>query len=625
MRKNYFFSVLLMLCMTAFVAKADYTVKVNIDDASRVALQVSYVDQEIQTGENTFTVGEYGSINITATDGNFLKSVTRKVEDTETSEYISSLTRCNVYISADCEINVTSVNADEMRTGSITVTVDKAENVQLMRGYTYTYVTLNDGENVVKFIPNQENQMQLLSTNSKPFYKVTKNGETEITASGSYYYLDVTDGDTYEVTTEFPDVDVPVLFTYANEESRGAITGVVVNENALEELADSISVKAGSSLSIYFDASNYKVNSFKENNNSPYVSSSYTTTITDTTTFYLDAQKYATFKGTLVLDNPDNVTVYRGQSYNRDIITGLVAGENEIEVSETNKSIAIQASSGCYITSVTDNMNVDGEGNPIAYTADYNGCYNVEVKDGIVITVVSGAIDRNQTAIVYVDDKSAAVHYFSFIRTDRSEVSIETGYNEVKFYDGDNPFQFGWYGSPVNNIFQNGVAVEPQYSGGSTYVVTLADGDVVKLYLAANPVNYNVTFTATEDALSKVDVIRDRIVAVTNPAEGFSVTNGTEVAIVPNDTEAELTISVNDTEIGVGEDGNYTFIVNADSNVAISLPSTGIEGVNVDAQANGNVYNTQGVLVMKNADAAKVNSLPAGIYLMNGKKIVVRK
>ena len=166
MRKNYFFSVLLMLCMTVFVAKADYTVKVNIDDASRVKLQVSYVDQEIQTGENTFTVGEYGSINISATDGNFLKSVTRKVEDTQSSEYISNLTQCNVYISADCEINVTSVNADEMRTGSITVNVDKAENVQLMRGYTYSYVTLNDGENVVKFIPEKENQMQLLSTTS---------------------------------------------------------------------------------------------------------------------------------------------------------------------------------------------------------------------------------------------------------------------------------------------------------------------------------------------------------------------------------------------------------------------------------------------------------------------------
>lgn len=625
MRKNYFFSVLLMLCMTVFVAKADYTVKVNIDDASRVKLQVSYVDQEIQTGENTFTVGEYGSINISATDGNFLKSVTRKVEDTQSSEYISNLTQCNVYISADCEINVTSVNADEMRTGSITVIVDKAENVQLMRGYTYSYVTLNDGENVVKFIPEKENQMQLLSTTSKPFYKVIQNNVTEIAASGSYYNLNVNDGDVFEVTTEFPDIDVPVHFTYANDESKGAITSVVVNGNALEELSDDISVKAGSSLSIYFDANNYKINTFTENEKKPYVSTSHSTTIASETTFYLDAHKYATVKGTLVLDNPDNVTVYRGQSYNNDIISGLATGENEIEMSEINTYIAIKPNSGCFITSVTDTKNVDGEGNPIAYTPDHNGCYNVEVKEGIVITVVSGAIDRNQTAMVYVDDKAAAIYYFSFIRSDRSEVEIANGYNEVKFYDGDNPFQFGWAGSPVNNIFQNGVAVDPQYSGGSTYLVTLADGDVVKIYLAADPVNYNVTFTATEDALSKVGVIRDRIVAVANPAEGFSVTNGTEVAIVPNDTEAELTVSVNDAEIEAGEDGNYTFIVNADSNVAITLPSTGIEGVNVDAQANGNVYNTQGVLVMKNADAAKVNALPAGIYLMNGKKIVVRK
>ena len=512
-----------------------------------------------------------------------------------------------------------------MRTGSITVNVDKAENVQLMRGYTYSYVTLNDGENVVKFIPEKENQMQLLSTTSKPFYKVIQNNGTEIAASGSYYNLNVNDGDVFEVTTEFPDIDVPVHFTYANDESKGAITGVVVNDNALEELSDDISVKAGSSLSIYFDANNYRINKFTENGNSAYVSTSYSTTIASETTFYLDAHKYATVKGTLVLDNPDNVTVYRGQSYNNDIISGLATGENEIEMSEINTYIAIKPNSGCFITSVTDNMNVDGEGNPIAYTPDHNGCYNVEVKEGIVITVVSGAIDRNQTAMVYVDDKAAAIYYFSFIRSDRSEVEIANGYNEVKFYDGDNPFQFGWAGSPVNNIFQNGVAVDPQYSGGSTYLVTLADGDVVKVYLAADPVNYNVTFTATEDALSKVGVIRDRIVAVANPAEGFSVTNGTEVAIVPNDTEAELTVSVNDAEIEAGEDGNYTFIVNADSNVAITLPSTGIEGVNVDAQANGNVYNTQGVLVMKNADAAKVNALPAGIYLMNGKKIVVRK
>ena len=152
------------------------------------------------------------------------------------------------------------------------------------------------------------------------------------------------------------------------------------------------------------------------------MSTSYSTTIASETTFYLDAHKYATVKGKLVLDNADNVTVYRGQSYNNDIISGLATGENEIEMSEINTYIAIKPNSGCFITSVTDTKNVDGEGNPIAYTPDHNGCYNVEVKEGIVITVVSGAIDRSQTAMVYVDDKAAASYYFSFIRSDRSEV-----------------------------------------------------------------------------------------------------------------------------------------------------------------------------------------------------------
>ena len=50
--------------------------------------------------------------------------------------------------------------------------------------------------------------------------------------------------------------------------------------------------------------------------------------------------------------------------------------------------------------------------------------------------------------------------------------------------------------------------------------------------------------------------------------------------------------------------------------------STGVAGVANDGKVS--VYNLQGVKMLDNADAASVNSLPAGLYIINGKKVVIR-
>jgi hypothetical protein len=58
-------------------------------------------------------------------------------------------------------------------------------------------------------------------------------------------------------------------------------------------------------------------------------------------------------------------------------------------------------------------------------------------------------------------------------------------------------------------------------------------------------------------------------------------------------------------------------------NVNVDGQTTAVEGINSDVQSiSGNVYNMNGQLVRKNA--ATMNGLTKGIYIMNGKKVVVK-
>lgn len=53
--------------------------------------------------------------------------------------------------------------------------------------------------------------------------------------------------------------------------------------------------------------------------------------------------------------------------------------------------------------------------------------------------------------------------------------------------------------------------------------------------------------------------------------------------------------------------------------------SAGVDNVSADASAEGfTVYNLQGVLVLSAGDAASLSNLPAGLYIVNGKKQVIR-
>lgn len=616
MVKFYKSFLALMLSVVAIAANA-VNITINVDDPERVKVSVAYEEKSVVAGANTFSVDEYTQVAIEAKAGAMIQSVTRTSDGG--TEYVSNMNNCSLYVSSYNEGEtwtvVSGLEAD-IRTGICRVTVDDASKVRMQRSGTYSEVTLSDGLNEVRYIPGTETQLMIASAiYGTPLYKVTHNG-TEKESQYGTWYIDLTGEDEIEIQANYPDVDFPVHFTYADEESKGFITGVTVDAAQVDNYNDAdFSVKAGSAITISGNTADYALDELTVNGTPvTYFYGSHTFTVTEETTVSVKAHKYGTISATLNIDDPANVKVYRGNSYGGQLIEGLVSGANTIEVSETNTAISIAAESGCFITSVTDG---DGQ----SYYADYSGYYNVTLKDGMTVDIVSGRIARDSKAIVYVDDRAAAATYFSFTRNDRSEVALETGYNTVDFYSGDNPMGLSWYGAPYANVYLNGETVAPMYENSASYQVSFNDGDVLKIYLASNPKTCGVTFTVGSDVTpAGISVKRDIIVGVEDWTNGFSALQGTQVDI----TAEDISVTVNGTAV-TPVDGTFTFTVSDDTEVSIAKP-TAISDIRAgETTAARNVYNMQGVKVADNADNAAISNLPAGIYIIDGKKIVIRK
>ena len=82
------------------------------------------------------------------------------------------------------------------------------------------------------------------------------------------------------------------------------------------------------------------------------------------------------------------------------------------------------------------------------------------------------------------------------------------------------------------------------------------------------------------------------------------------------------------------EDGDYTILVPQDyffvdgmpcggETFNVSLVKSGIYGIEADAQGL-NVYSVSGILVLRDAKATELKNLQKGIYIVNGKKVLVR-
>lgn len=624
MRNFYYLFLTMLLGMVGMTANAQESksmkVIFNVDNPDNVTINVDGVNQTLVAGDNEITLnapnGYYNSVYVNATDGNFITEVMKDGANQVYNQYNTQWYYSPLDADADKTISIKTIAGKDARTASCTVNVDDASKVRVRRSGSYSTVELQNGDNTVYYIPGYETMLMIeAATSGSILYKVTLN-ETELPYSNGYSAnLSAEGGDKIDIKANFPEgLTYNVKFTYVDEfKAKGVVTCVTVNGTAIEDYDNTkgFDVPAGQSVVVSFDNVNYKIDAVKLNDNPVYVYSSYSFTPTADTEINIDAHKYGTVKATLNIDNKDNVTVYKGYSYQNDIIT-VNDGDNEIELSENNAVITIKANSGCFITSVTYGETVLS--NQSEYTIN-------PVTEGMEISVISGAIVRDKSFTLNIDDISAATSGFNLTRTDRTNVeNLATGENKVAFAENETHYQLAAYGSSVFGVFKKGVMINPSYQGGTSIEFDVADGDVFDAYVKTLPSTYNVKFTLGEGIESyQINEVSASYVGASNLwlNMGYTAIEGTsfDITITPS---SGLNIDVKVGETTITADANGVFVIPVSGAATISITKstgTGINTINA-SNADNAIYTLQGVKV--NGKAAK------GLYIKNGKKVVVK-
>lgn len=581
----------------------------KVSNADAVYMDVNDEVTNLKAGDNTFNLKEYAYATFSGISPWVITSVTNASGTPETLyggmwyKYITSSDEGQVF-------TFTLQNLEDARTASCTVNVDDPTLVNAQLSGTYSPVTFNQGANTLKFDPETENTLILTAANyQKPIYKVTLNG-ADVPSDGGTYNIPLTQGCQIDVTAIIPSVPVTVNFTYS-EKGAGALSSVAVDGQAVADFnGTSLTMTAGQSLTLNPN-SLYNITGFTINGASQYWSGGYAytlNTVLSDTEIHIEAHPYSTVNATLNVSDPQQIKVYRGYSYNNDVIT-LSGTTNTIQVPENNTVISWEAATGCYIESVK----VNGED----YTSD-----NVSCTEGMTIDIVTKAIVMDKTTAVWIDDRSKLDYYFSFESNTREDLgsSFTSGYNIVDFYSGYTPFRLSWYSTNpvVGKVYVNNELKSPMYDGSSSYELNLADLDVVKLFYAAEPVDCNVTFNVAEGL--DPNVIRDVICSVTDLTQPLACFAGTQIDITKNTKEFDVKVNgVPVTPLPETDDYRLT-VTEPQTTVEVSKKlADSIGSIEAESTVASPVYNLQGVKV-----ADTLEGLPAGIYITAGKKVVVK-
>ena len=624
MKKIYSFLSVMVLSLFAISANAQRTVIINVDDPERVDIRVNYTSVEgIVAGDNEVEIPQYGSFYAYAKSGCALESV--RCTTTGTNYHIDNMTQAYVYVDAsvegDLKYEVKSNTLEALRTATMTVNVDDASQVSAVLSTTNERVNLVNGENTVKFIPGVESPISIAHANyGYILYQVLLNGE-KVDAQGTNYSVNVSNGDALTIKANFPeDLVYPIHFNYVNEGTEGAVSTVTVNGESVTNFNDEdFTVPAGKQVSVTFNMHDYQINSFKVNSVNTSTYGSYQFIPTAETLLEIDATKFAEFNSTLNIDHAENVTVYKGYSYNNNVIS-VKDGDNILTMMSNSNMIAIKANSGCKIESITDNLGS-------SFSSDYNGCYNIYLSEGQIVTVTTSAIVRNDVVTINVDADPTdqnVISYFSFARADRSAITLNEGANEVKFNSVDNPFGLSWYDSRgYTTAYLNGVKIKPYYEGGNSYELNFTNGDVLDVFIITEFTPFNVTFTNNDESVAANTTVSvdGKGAAINYWANGLTVLSGTTLSIAPAG-DAPIYVMNGEKVLTPAEDGTYKVTVSENTALTLSSTSlTGIEEVTANDAADKNaVYNLQGVKVANRADALR--NLPAGVYVVGGKKVM---
>lgn len=620
MKKLYYLFLTMLLSIVGMGANADNVdVVINVDDATRVGIQLysndtyTYVDQDVVDGENKYSVQQYGQYRIYAKSGNLLA----KIKDNSYGYDVLYQygTEYSGYASSAVSLTVTSAKESDVYTKSFKITVDDPSKVTAQL-YSGRRLSLNEGENTVSYSPETEPQVSV-STYGTPLYKVTDGG-VDVAPQGSMYYITLGDNTDINVISAWPeDVKFNLDFQFADENTKDAISGIAVDGVPVENFStDGVEIKGGAQVTVNFNIEQFSINSFTVNGSTTSVyGSQYSFYITENTTLGVSATKLVPISFTVNIDDPSNITLYKGYTYENNTVA-LVAGDNQLEMSSnSSRCITIVANDQCYVSSINDGTQ--------DYTISASGT-TVYIAEGMTVTIKTGKIVRDKTAKVIVTGRDLAESYFSFYSNSNSSLRYDfvEGENNLAFCDADLPFNFGCHGSTISSeskIFVNGLRAHRYYG---QYSLNFDDGATVRIDLnnSYDEKEKTVQFVLGEGITNYMVASVETPLGTAYEWQTLGVSsiedNTYDVTITPA-AEAALAVVVDDNTVEA-KDGKFVVTVTPETKtISIVDPSTtGIREIsNTDNAGENKIYTIGGVLVKK---ATK------GIYIVNGRKYIAK-
>ena len=188
MRKIYSFVLALAACILATNINAAISITINIDDINRVTVA--------QYNSSTYDYAAIEGLKSGANTLTFESATTLKVINTSSEYGVSSVTYIQGTNKGNMEIasygiflnisdswnnavfTITSFAYADLRTASCKIYVDDASKVFVQRNNSSTNLALENGVNVVKFIPDGESiETPFSIRGTGTLYKVKLNGE----------------------------------------------------------------------------------------------------------------------------------------------------------------------------------------------------------------------------------------------------------------------------------------------------------------------------------------------------------------------------------------------------------------------------------------------------------------
>lgn len=615
MKKLY---TLLMVAFLAVmsVSAQTYRLSIDLDNADAVTVTNNGTEVECVTGMNSYDVNKYAALVITPKDGYVLDSVVNKAGTAQSISSYGGMCYLYAYPANDGEVfTVKTIDLATAEKAHFTIECkgDPTMATASLSG-TNKVIDLTTDVQTVEYVVGVNKILNIGVTNyAKPLYNVTVNG---VDKGAEYSYEIVLEPDMVVVIDpSFPEKPCTYTFNYVNGDR--CVNDVFIDNELLEDFdGNTFTCNAGDIVKMSLNTTEFAIDKLMIGDVEQEFSTwqPFTFTASNDAVISITAHKYAELHFTVNVNHADGLTLYKGyNSY--DGTYDIVDGANELTVLENANYFTYSVDdTKYYLVSVLDNKGNSFKDGTTIYVEE----------DGMEYTFVLAEYQLDQTSVIWVDNK-AATSYMLFNNVNRSQYALETGYNTLKYDAAMNPFQLMWNSYRYNDddpmiyklCYLNGELVDPVYENTSSFELQLNNGDVVKCFIAGEPVESHVSFTADEGVAA--EIMHDLIVPVTDPGAGLTCFDGTQIDITPLD-EKLTKVLVNGAPVEA-VDNKYTVTVKGDTEIELKGNSLGIEDVIAEGAENGDVYNLQGVKV---GTAAQLRTLPAGLYISGGKKVVVK-